>query len=216
MSSPRFLAGATTPTRSARADLLLRARDAPIRTLWRVERPPPRAPARGRSRIPHVRLDHSVAGSHGGCDAVPAIADVEHVADTRQAHRRCLASLLEPRAVQLDLRLVEAATAEANLCQRDQRCCERRFIWRTPPSSRSNEMRTGGVEPPQPEATRLQRGGLSRAQRPQEGRSVGFRTDTAGITTQSACRYTMPPPQGGTRSRGFPPRRRAPCGAQLL
>ncbi len=31
-------------------------------------------------------------------------------------------------------------------------------------------VRTGGVEPPQPEATRLQRGELSRAQRPQEWR----------------------------------------------
>jgi hypothetical protein len=35
-------------------------------------------------------------------------------------------------------------------------------------------VRTGGVEPPQPEATRLQRGELAHAQRPQEIARVGF------------------------------------------
>ena len=50
-------------------------------------------------------------------------------------------------------------------------------------------MRTGGVEPPRPEALALQAGELADAQRPREvaGRT---RTGVAGITTRSNRLYT--------------------------
>jgi hypothetical protein len=51
-------------------------------------------------------------------------------------------------------------------------------------------MRTGGVEPPQPEALALQAGELADAQRPREGVAGRTRTGAAGITTPNAHRYT--------------------------
>jgi hypothetical protein len=51
-------------------------------------------------------------------------------------------------------------------------------------------MRTGGVEPPQHEATRLQRAELAGAQRPRERAADRDRTGTAGITTPGAAGYT--------------------------
>ena len=114
---------------------------------------------------------------------------------TRQPHRRRLAALLEPRAIPLDLRAVETTVASADVRERDTGRCERR-ICDTPPSSRSIRVRTGGVEPPQPWATRLQRAELAGARRPhaqppmrKNGGGRSDRTDTAGITTPDACRY---------------------------
>jgi hypothetical protein len=52
------------------------------------------------------------------------------------------------------------------------------------------QVRTDGVEPPQPEAPRLQRGELTRAQRPRTGVADRIRTDASGITTPGASRYT--------------------------
>jgi hypothetical protein len=52
------------------------------------------------------------------------------------------------------------------------------------------EMRTGGVEPPQREATGLQPAELANAQRPRGRAADRDRTGTAGITTPGACRYT--------------------------
>ena len=51
-------------------------------------------------------------------------------------------------------------------------------------------MRTGGVEPPQPEALALQAGELADAQRPREGVAGRTRTGVAGITTRSIRLYT--------------------------
>ncbi len=51
-------------------------------------------------------------------------------------------------------------------------------------------IRTGGVEPPQPEALALQAGELADAQRPLEGVAGRTRTGVAGITTPNARRYT--------------------------
>lgn len=51
-------------------------------------------------------------------------------------------------------------------------------------------MRTGGLEPPQPEALALQAGELDDAQRPREGVAGRTRTGVAGITTRSNCLYT--------------------------
>ena len=47
-------------------------------------------------------------------------------------------------------------------------------------------MRTGGVEPPQPEALALQADELANAQRPREGVAGRTRTGAAGITTPNA------------------------------
>ena len=51
-------------------------------------------------------------------------------------------------------------------------------------------MRTGGVEPPQREASALQAAELADAQRPREGVAGRIRTGAAGITTPNARRYT--------------------------
>jgi hypothetical protein len=63
------------------------------------------------------------------------------------------------------------------------------------------KVRTDGVEPPQPEAPRLQRGELTCAQRPHEGVADRIRTDTAGVTTPGACRYTTATMDGDDRNR---------------
>ncbi len=125
------------------------------------------APARrSMSGIPNVCLDHRVAGDLRRRDSVAAILDVEDLARPDQSYRRCLTSLLEPCSVELELRPVEVTGAEADVCKRDPCRCERRMC-DTPPFSRSSRMRTGGVEPPQPGATRLQRAELADARRPQ-------------------------------------------------
>ena len=54
-------------------------------------------------------------------------------------------------------------------------------------------MRTGGVEPPQPGATRLQRGELSRAQRPQVSSAGGIRTH--GLELMRLARTAPPLPR---------------------
>ena len=134
-----------------------------------------------------------------GHDAVSAVPDVQDLAGTRQAHRRRLATLLEPRAVQLDLRPVEAATTEANVCERDPCRCERRCMCDSPPFSRSSRMRTGGVEPPQPGATRLQRAELAGARRPQKAKQLRRRglTRSGGLRDLPRRRWD---PAGGLRS----------------
>jgi len=89
----------------------------------------------------HVRLDHRVAGGTRGVDPVAAVLDEEGITVTDQAHRRSLATLLQPAAVQLHSRRVEAATAtvaESNLGERNPRCrCERRVCCMAPPSRSS-------------------------------------------------------------------------------
>jgi hypothetical protein len=57
----------------------------------------------------------------------------------------------------------------------------------------STAMRTGGVEPPQPVATRLQRGELSRAQRPQVSSAGGIRTH--GLELMRLARTAPPLPR---------------------
>jgi hypothetical protein len=140
------------------------------------------------SGIPDVRLDHRVAGDLRRRDSVAAVVDVEHVTGPDQPYRRRLTSLLEPCSVELDLRPVEVTGAEADVCERDPCRCERRMC-DTPPFSRSSRVRTDGVEPPQPLATRLQRAELADARRPRDRAAGRARTDTAGITTPDACRY---------------------------
>ena len=197
MSSPRSIAGATTPTRGARAELLLRARASPGaarsgRSVVRERRlaPPPRA----LSGIPNLRFDQHVARNAGGGDPVAAVPDVERLAGTRQAHRRRLATLLEPHAVALDLRAVETTVTEADVRERDPGRCERR-ICDTPPFSRSSRVRTGGVEPPQPLATRLQRAELAGARRPQgeTRRPVGFEPTLRGSRPRMLAVTSRPP-----------------------
>ena len=124
------------------------------------------------SGVSNLRLDQHVTRDAGGGDAVAAVPDEERLAGTRQPHRRRLAALLEPRAIPLDLGAVETTVAEADVRERYPGRCERR-ICDTPPSSRSIGVRTGGVEPPQPWATRLQRAELAGARRPQGSRRLG-------------------------------------------
>ena len=58
-------------------------------------------------------------------------------------------------------------------------------------------VRTGGVEPPQPEATGLQPAELTSAQRPRGRAADRVRTGTARITTSNAA-VTPQPPRAGT------------------
>ncbi len=122
---------------------------------------------RSMSGIPNVRLDHRVARDLRCRDSVATVVDMEDVARSNQSYRRRLTSLLEPCSVELDLRPVEVTGTEADVCERNPCRCERRMC-DTPPFSRSSRVRTGGVEPPQPWATRLQRAELADARRPQE------------------------------------------------
>ena len=163
------------------------------RRRWSGSRLPPQP---SRSGLPHLRLDHRVTCDQRGRDAVSAVPDVQDLAGTRQAHRRRLATLLEPRAVQLDLRPVEAATTEANVCERDPCRCERRCMCDSPPFSRSSRVRTGGVEPPQPEATRLQRAELAGARRPQKAKQLRRR----GLTRSGGLQGSAPPKAGIPRA----------------
>jgi hypothetical protein len=77
--------------------------------------------------------------------------------------------------------------------------------------------RTDGVEPPQPEAPRLQRGELTRAQRPRKrGVADRIRTDASGITTPGASRYTTATMYYGSdriRTGTLSPDKRALCSA---
>jgi hypothetical protein len=195
----RTFTGATTPARSARADLLLRAHARPACGAVPSSVGPAPPPAR-RSMlgIPNVRLDHRVAGDLRCRDSVAAVVDVEDVTGPDQPYRRRLTSLLEPCSVELDLREVEVTSAEADVCERDPCRCERRMC-DTPPFSRSSRVRTGGVEPPQPLATRLQRAELADARRPRDRAAGRARTDTAGITTPDACRYITAAKRNGRR-----------------
>ena len=126
----------------------------------------------------HLRFDHGVSCCQGGGHSVTAVTYDERIALSCESHRWCVATLLEPYAVELDRRHTETgdrALADADLVER---CPDRLLLVRAHgPSSlhgRRYEVRTGGVEPPQPEATRLQRAELSRAQRPHEVARVGF------------------------------------------
>jgi hypothetical protein len=67
------------------------------------------------------------------------------------------------------------------------------------------QVRTDGVEPPQHEAPRLQRGELADAQRPRKGVTGRVRTGAAGITTPDASVYTT-----ATMERGRPDSNRRP------
>ena len=81
------------------------------------------------------------------------------------------------------------------------------------------QVRTDGVEPPQPEAPRLQRGELSRAQRPRTRGAAGrIRTGTSGITTPGASRYTTATMRGGddrARTGDLSPDKRVLSSAEL-
>jgi hypothetical protein len=144
--------------------------------------------------VSNLRFDEHVARDAGGCDPVAAVPDVERLAGTRQAHRRRLATLLEPHAVALGLRAVETTVSEADVRERDPGRCERR-ICDTPPFSRSSRVRTGGVEPPQPLATRLQRAELAGARRPQgeARRPVGFEPTLRGSRPRMLAVTSRPP-----------------------
>ena len=152
------------------------------------------APAVALSGISNLRFDQYVARNAGGGDPVAAVPYVERLPGTRQAHRRRLATLLEPHAVALDLGSVETAVTEADVRERDPGRCERR-ICDTPPFSRSIRVRTGGVEPPQPLATRLQRAELAGARRPQgeTRRPVGFEPTLRGSRPRMLAVTSRPP-----------------------
>ena len=68
------------------------------------------------------------------------------------------------------------------------------------PPCRKDEVRTGGVEPPQREATGLQPAELTDAQRPHEfeGWPAGLEPAPAGITTPGASVYTTATTKAGT------------------
>jgi hypothetical protein len=61
-----------------------------------------------------------------------------------------------------------------------------------------HEVRTGGVEPPQPEATRLQRAGLTCARHPHERATGRIRTGAAGFTVPGASRLHHGHREAGT------------------
>lgn len=70
-------------------------------------------------------------------------------------------------------------------------------------------MRTGGVEPPQPEALALQAGELASAQRPREGAAGRTRTGAAGITTPMLPLHHGHSGDGRARTGGLSPDKRA-------
>ena len=134
----RTFAGATTPARSARADPLLRAHGSrPPGGACRATTASNRAgaaaarrPSRRRLTYPHVGLDQRVARDESGRDSVSAVPDVQDRG--RHAPGAPAAPHGPPRATtryMLDLRPVEAAAPEANVCQRDPCRCERRSMW---------------------------------------------------------------------------------------
>ena len=67
--------------------------------------------------------------------------------------------------------------------------------------SLSAEVRTGGVEPPQHEATGLQPAELTDAQRPQRGVADRARTGASGLTLPDAAATPRPPRSGDDRRR---------------
>jgi hypothetical protein len=70
---------------------------------------------------------------------------------------------------------------------------------RSPLSYVPERVRTDGVEPPQREAPRLQRGELTLAQRPHETRwPTGFEPAPTGLTTPGASVYTTATTKAGT------------------
>ena len=146
------------------------------------------------SRVSNLRLDEHVTRDAGRGDAVAAVPDEERLARTRQADRRWLAALLEPCAIALDLGAVETTVAEADVRERDPCRCERRMC-DTPPFSRSIRVRTGGVEPPQPLATRLQRAELAGARRPQgeTRRPIGLEPTQRGSRPRMLAVTSRPP-----------------------
>ena len=124
-------AGATTPARSARADLLLRA--------------------------------------HAGSDVRPDPSYVYRGGSSRSRRERPAggdsATSTDPKG-----RVRSAARAPGG----------GRLRRPGAGAARGHEVRTGGVEPPQPGATRLQRAELAGARRPHKGRPVGFEPTPLG------------------------------------
>jgi hypothetical protein len=94
----------------------------------------------------HLCLDHGVSCRQSGCHAVAAVADDERVTLARESNRRCLATLLQPLAVQLDCRFAEAgnrALADADVVER---CPDRLVREHGASSPRSAIRRCGRVE----------------------------------------------------------------------
>jgi len=73
----------------------------------------------------HLRFDHGVACRQGCGHAVAAVTHDESVALACESHWRCVATLLEPHAVELDRRCAEAghcALTDADLVERRPDC----------------------------------------------------------------------------------------------
>jgi hypothetical protein len=77
--------------------------------------------------------------------------------------------------------------------------------------------RTGGVEPPQREATGLQPAELAGAQRPQEGWPAGLEPALSGVTAPGASVYTTTTMSGDDRARtgGLSPDKRVLSSSEL-
>jgi hypothetical protein len=128
---------------------------------------------------------------------------------------------------------VETAGLESRprrLCLQRGRCPASRGVaaWAEPASSRCKRgalpvelrpqrVRTGGFEPPQPEAAGLQPVELANAPRPREGWPTGFEPAPRGSRPRNAA-VTPQPPRGGddrTRTGGLSLDRRALCSSEL-
>ena len=122
-----------------------------------------------------------------------------------EAHRWSVAAVLEPLSVELHLsgaQALPAALAHPNVGEENPR--RRPVPVLTHGSSfpsLSAEVRTGGVEPPQHEATGLQPAELTDAQRPQSGVADRARTGASGLTLPDAAATPRPPRSGDDRSR---------------
>jgi hypothetical protein len=152
------------------------------------------------------RLDADMTRGERRGHAVTAVPDDEAVAVAGEPNRRSVAAVLEPLPVELHLWGRSGPGGGA-------RSSERR---RGGPTSTlgagnharillsvcwSGEVRTGGVEPPQQEATGLQPGELTDAQRPQGGVADRARTGASGFTLPDAAATPRPPRSGDDRIR---------------
>ena len=90
-----------------------------------------------------------------------------------------------------------ACARRSDLVDRDAPDRRSAVVRTVPPLTAATEVRTGGVEPPQPEATRLQRAELSCAQRPHERSAGGIRTH--GLELMRLARTASPLPRRSGR-----------------
>jgi hypothetical protein len=162
--------------------LTLRRLGAEAASLFSPGRPPQPAFAGARHR--HESVTASPQRGRPCVDKPPAFRHLAH-----ESAGAGVASLAGARHRQRSVTACPQARGDGDggsrthdLLVASEALCHQSFVPRA-----TNEMRTGGVEPPQREAAGLQPVELAGAQRPQVGVAERTRTDTAGLTTPDAA-----------------------------